>query len=124
MTNTEMPSARPVLGKRGVQLEIDAGPQPPERWSVQLDLLRAAGADLDYAAKRWHMILTEDQLTAAVLDKLFYAAREYGARVTVREELAGPPVPEAVPDPPARRTPWWLRWRPRRPAESGVGLGS
>ena len=94
-----------------MQIEIDAGNQPPERWSAQLDLLRAAGADLDYAAKRWYMILTEEeQLTATVLDKLFHATREYGARITVRKELPGDPTPDPAPAPPARPASWWRRW--------------
>ena len=61
-----------------------------------MDLLRAAGAGLDLLAKRWYMVLTEDQLSANVLDKLFYVAREYGARITAREELAAAaPVEDA-----------------------------
>jgi hypothetical protein len=109
MTDTQIrPHARPPR-KRGVQIEINAGVQPPERWKPQLDLLRSAGASFDEFAKRWHMILTEDQLTAAVLDKLFYAAAEYGARITVRAELAAePPAPPPTPTTP---TPWWRRQR-------------
>lgn len=110
---TDIQTRPAALSRRGVQIEIDAGNQPPERWSAQLDLLRSAGADLDYEAKRWYMILTEDELTATVLDKLFYAAREYGARITVRKELPGQMAPDPVPDPPARHTRWWRRWRSR-----------
>jgi hypothetical protein len=107
MTDAQIrPHARPPR-KRGVQIEINAGVQPPERWKPQLDLLRSAGASFDELAKRWHMILTEDHLTLAVLDKLFYAAAEYGARITVRAELdAEPPAP---PPKPAAPTPWWRR---------------
>ncbi len=99
----------PGYGKRGVRIEIDAGPQPPERWSAQLDLLRAAGADwypTTPKGPRWRMTLTEEQLTAAVLDKLFHAAAEYGARATVIEQL-GPSQAEAPVDAPSRR--WWRR---------------
>jgi hypothetical protein len=49
------------------------------------------------------MILTEDQLTAAVLDKLFYAAAEYGARITVRAELGAEPPPHRHRNRPRRR---------------------
>lgn len=111
MTNTEIPSASPAVGKRGVRIEIDAGPQPPERWSTQLDLLRAAGADWCPATPkgpRWRMTLTEDQLSAAVLDKLFHAAAEYGARVTVIEQFAPPPeIPVAQA---AGRRSWRRLW--------------
>lgn len=110
---TDIQTRPAALSRRGVQIEIDAGNQPPERWSAQLDLLRVAGADLDYEAKRWYVILTEDELTATVLDKLFHAAREYGARVTVRKQLPGQIAPDPVPDPPARPARWWRRRRPR-----------
>jgi len=99
-----------LAGMRGVRIEINAGPQEPERWSAQLDLLRAAGADWYRdlpRGPRWRMILTEDQLTAVVLDKLFHAAAEYGARVTVLEQL---PAPDSAPA--ARRRGLW-RWTRR-----------
>lgn len=117
MTSLQTPGVAPRAGVRGARIEIDAGPQPPERWSAQLDLLRAAGADWYPATPkgpRWRMTLAEDQLTAAVLDKLFHAAAEYGARVTVIEQLAPDPEPAAHSPVSVRtRPPWWRRWQPR-----------